>query len=174
VQVNALTWIRDNVPRNAVVVINSYFYTDLHEQGGEGVGNGTTFQHADIYWNVAYDPELHDGLLNNNWDNIDYIVTDMPMKSDIQNLGGDMNLINSALQHSFLRADFRPSQYDSQDAIQIYQVVHKSTPAITATSFIKEGGRPQGFHVPLFFAPSASVKFEISHIWRQERQDELW
>jgi 4-amino-4-deoxy-L-arabinose transferase-like glycosyltransferase len=174
VQTNALTWLRDNVPHNAVVVINSYFYTDLHEQGGEGVGNGTTFQHADIYWNVAYDPELHDGLLNGNWDNIDYIVSDTPMKYDIQHLGGDMNLINSALQHSFLRADFRPSQYDSQDAIQIYQVIHKNAPAITSTSFMEGSGRPQGSPVTLFFAPSASVKFDISHIWRQERQDELW
>lgn len=140
VQTNALTWVRDNVPHNAVVVINSYFYTDLHEAGGEGVGNGTTFQHADIYWNIAYDPELHDGLLNNNWDNIDYIITDAPMKYDIQHLGGNMNLINMALQHSFLRADFRPSQYNSQDAIQIYQVVHKNAPAITSTSFMEENG----------------------------------
>ncbi len=144
VQTNALTWVRDNVPHNAVVVINSYFYTDLHEQGGEGVGNGTIFQHADIYWNVAYDPELHNGLLNNNWDNIDYIIADAPMKNDIQHLGGDMNLINLALQHSFLRADFRPTKYDWQDAIQIYQVVHQHAPAITSTSSVEEVGRSQG------------------------------
>lgn len=131
VQTNALTWVRNNVPHNAVVVINSYFYTDLHQEGGEGVGNGTIFQHADIYWNVAYDPELHDGLLDNNWDNIDYIVTDAPMIYDIKNLGGDMNLINQALQHSFLRADFRPTKYDTQDAIQIYQVIHKNAASFT-------------------------------------------
>ncbi len=131
VQTNALTWVRNNVPHNAVVVINSYFYTDLHQEGGEGVGNGTIFQHADIYWNVAYDPELHDGLLDDNWDNIDYIVTDAPMKYDIQHLGGDMNLINQALQHSFLRVDFRPTKYDIQDAIQIYQVIYKNAAPFT-------------------------------------------
>jgi Dolichyl-phosphate-mannose-protein mannosyltransferase len=156
VQSNALTWVRDNVPHNAVVVINSYFYTDLHEAGGEGVGNGTTFQHADIYWNMAYDPELHDGLLNNNWDNIDFIITDAPMKYDIQHLGGDMNLINLALQHSFLRADFRPSQYDWQDAIQIYQVIHKNASAITSSSFV-EGREPLWSPVSLS-TPSAFVK----------------
>ena len=134
VQTNALTWVRNNVPHNAVIVINSYFYTDLHEEGGAGVGNGTTFQHADIYWNEAYDPELHDGLLNNNWDNIDYIVTDAPMTYDIQHLGGNMNLINEALQHSFLRADFRPNKYDWQDAIQIYQVLHKNISSIRHTT----------------------------------------
>ncbi|MHB8596611.1 MAG: phospholipid carrier-dependent glycosyltransferase [Ktedonobacteraceae bacterium] len=148
VQTNALTWVRNNVPHNAVVVINSYFYTDLHEQGGEGVGNGTIFQHADIYWNVAYDPELHDGLLDNNWDNIDYIVTDAPMKYDIQNLGGDMNLINQALQHSFLRVDFRPTKYDVQDAIQIYQVIHKN-----AASFM--------FAAPTFITGKASGAYTV-------------
>ena len=131
-QTDALTWIRDNVPRNAVVVINSYFYTDLHENGGEGVGNGATFAHADIYWNVAYDPELHSGLLGNNWDNIDYIVTDTPMKYDIQHLGGDMTIINDALNHAVLRADFRPSRYDAQDAIQIYQVKHKNVSPVVS------------------------------------------
>ncbi len=148
VQTNALTWVRNNVPHNDVVVINSYFYTDLHQEGGEGVGNGTIFQHADIYWNVAYDPELHDGLLDNNWDNIDYIVTDAPMIYDIQNLGGDMNLVNQALQHSFLRADFRPTKYDTQDAIQVYQVIHKNAASFT-------------FVAPTFMTGNASDAYTV-------------
>ncbi len=142
VQTNALTWVRNNVPHNAVVVINSYFYTDLHEEGGEGVGNGTTFQHADIYWNVAYDPELHDDLLSDNWDNIDYIITDAPMLYDIEHLGGDMNLIDAALQHSFLRISFSPSKYDIQDAIQIFQVIHKNAPTITYAGHDKSISTP--------------------------------
>ncbi len=149
VQTNALTWVRNNMPHNAVVVINSYFYTDLHEKGGEGVGNGTIFQHADIYWNVAYDPELHDGLLDNNWDNIDYIVTDAPMKYDIQHLGGDINLINQALQHSFLRVDFRPTKYDIQDAIQIYQVIHKNASPFTYTAPTFMTGKASGAYMAL-------------------------
>src|SRR5437868_1390179 len=33
-QVNALKWIRQNVPQNATVIANSYLYADLHEPGG--------------------------------------------------------------------------------------------------------------------------------------------
>ncbi|GAC1384818.1 MAG: hypothetical protein NVSMB33_13460 [Ktedonobacteraceae bacterium] len=123
-QTKALVWIRNNVPHNAVVVINSYFFADLHEEGGEGVGTGAIYPYAHVYWNVAYDPEIHVDLLKNNWNNIDYIVTDTPMKLDIEQLGGDMEYVHTALQHASLLADFRPGKNDLRDAIQIYQVHH--------------------------------------------------
>ena len=133
-QTQALLWMRDNIPHNDFVVINSYFYTDMHEVGGEGVGNGAIYPYAHIYWNVAYDPEIRDTLLKDNWNRIDYIVTDAPMLYDITHLGGDMTIINTALQHATLVADFRPSKYDSENAIQIYQVIHQASPAVVMTA----------------------------------------
>lgn len=153
VQTEALTWIRDNVPRNAVVVINSYFYTDLHQQGGEGVGNGAIFSHADIYWNVAYDPELHDVLLDNNWDNIDYIVADAPMLYDIEHLGGEMDLIDEALHHAILRVNFQPTRSDTQDAIWVYQVIHKH-----ASSFNYTGSTTKAWNGSIYFQPVLDKK----------------
>jgi hypothetical protein len=108
-----------------MIVINSNLYTDLHEQGGDGVGDGATYPHAEVYWNVAFDPELHDTLLQDNWDRIDYIVADPGMLQDINTSGEDMDLIETALQHSILRVEFKG---DEGEQVQIYQVIHTEPP----------------------------------------------
>ena len=123
-QTDAMVWVRNNVPHNDVIVINSYLYMDLRQPDSEGVGDGATFPNAHIYWNIAYDPELYTGLLQGNWDRIDYIVADSEMLHDIQTTGGPMLLIEDALQHSILRVEFRANENDSQIAIYIYQVMH--------------------------------------------------
>jgi 4-amino-4-deoxy-L-arabinose transferase-like glycosyltransferase len=123
-QTRALAWIHNNIPHNAVVVINSYYFADLHQSGGDGVGDGAIYPYAHIYWNVAFDPEIHDTLLKGDWNHIDYIVTDTPMLYDIQTLGGAMQIVNIAFQHSSLLADFRVYKNDLQNAIRIYKVNH--------------------------------------------------
>ena len=138
-QTQAVVWIRDHVPQASVVVVNSYLYMDLRQQGGEGVGTAATYPYAHVYWNIAYDPELHDGLLQSNWDRIDYIVADSEMLRDITTLGGPMTVIAVALQHSVLLQEFRTDDNerlesnappgDSQIVISVYQVIHKLPPA---------------------------------------------
>ena len=127
-QTDAIIWVRNHVAHNNVVVINSYLYMDLRESGGAGVGEGATYPYAHVYWNIAFDPELHNGLLQGNWDRIDYIVADSEMLHDIQTTGGPMLLLNKALQHSILRAEFRADDHDKQLVIFIYQVVHAQAP----------------------------------------------
>jgi len=129
-QRDAMVWIRNHVPTSAMIVINSYLYMDLRESNGLGVGGGAVYSSAHVYWNVAYDPEEHDRLLQGNWDRIDYIVTDWDMLHDIKTVGGPMMLINTALQHSILRAEFRTDDKYKQIVISIYQVVHKQVPPI--------------------------------------------
>ncbi len=121
VETEALTWIRTHVPRRAVIVINPNLFTDLHEQEGEGIGDGTTYPYAHVYWFVALDPELHDILLKKNWDRIDYIVADSEMLNDMKQYGGGMDLIKTALEHSVLRVEFTGDDYEF---IRIYQVRH--------------------------------------------------
>ena len=75
----ALGWVRANVPHNSFIVINSYLYVDLRVPGGQGIGDGAPYPHAEVYWNVAGDPELHVQALQNNPDRIDYIVADSEM-----------------------------------------------------------------------------------------------
>ncbi len=122
VEQDALVWIRNHVSRRAVIVINSNIYVDLHEQNGEGVGDGTTYPYAHVYWNVGFDPALHDKFLDGNWDRIDYIVADSVMLKDIKTNGGGMEIISQALTHSVLQVAFFGDDYEF---IQIYQVIHK-------------------------------------------------
>jgi transposase/4-amino-4-deoxy-L-arabinose transferase-like glycosyltransferase len=138
VQQDALVWIRDHVPHRAVLVINSNIYVDLHEQGGEGVGDGPPYPYAHVYWNVGLDPALHDTLLKGNWDRIDYIVADSEMLHDIKTYGGGMDIINQALNHSVLRAAFFGDNYEY---IQIYQVIHTQigTPSAVGATLVQTG-----------------------------------
>ncbi len=128
-QQQALVWIRTHVPHNSFIVINSYMYVDLRVPGGQGVGDGATYPHAEVYWNVAGDPELHQQALDNNPDRIDYIVADSEMLHDIQTVGGDMSIINDALQKSVLRAEYRADDQNLQIVIQVWQVIHKNPPS---------------------------------------------
>ncbi len=123
-QTDAIVWVRNHVPQNDLVVINSYLYMDLRQPDSEGVGDSATYPNAHVYWNIVYDPELYTGLLQGNSDRIDYIVADSEMLHDIQTVGGPMLLIDTALQHSILRAEFRADDHDKQIVISIYQVIH--------------------------------------------------
>jgi Dolichyl-phosphate-mannose-protein mannosyltransferase len=125
VQNEAMVWIRGNVPRRAVITMSSNLYVDLHEPGNESVGDGAPYPYAQVYWFVALDPALHDTLLRGNWDRIDYIVVDAEMLNDIKSYGGGMEFINTALNHSVLRVEFKG---DNNEFIRIYQVMHKQPP----------------------------------------------
>jgi len=135
-QQQALVWVRDHVPHNAFIVINSYLYLDLRVPGGQGVGDGAPYPHAEVYWNVAGDPELHHQALGDNYDRIDYIVADSEMIHDIQTVHGDMEIINEALNKSVLRAEFRADDQANgknvQIVIQVYQVIHAPQPIVQA------------------------------------------
>jgi 4-amino-4-deoxy-L-arabinose transferase-like glycosyltransferase len=128
-QQQALGWVRANVPHNSFIVINSYLYVDLRVPGGQGIGDGAPYPHAEVYWNVAGDPELHVQALQNNPDRIDYIVADSEMLHDIQTTGGDMQIIDDALKKSVLRAEFRADDHDLQIVIQVWQVIHQNPPS---------------------------------------------
>jgi len=128
----ALAWVRNNVPRNDFIVVNSYFYTDLHVPGGLGVGDGPPFPYAHIYVNVATDPELFSRILQNNWDRIDYIVADPEVLGYITALSATSadpsHTLKQAFDHSTLCAQFTSPDHDAQLTIKIYKVEHKSSP----------------------------------------------
>lgn len=125
-QNQALLWMRDNIPHNAVVITDSMLYTDLHEPGGESVGNGTSFTNAYIYWDAAGDPAIYNGALHENWNAIDYLVVDAQMLSDMQSLNRSMLLLNRTLHHAILIATFQTSNGSQNEAIQVYQVIHST------------------------------------------------
>ncbi len=124
-QNEAITWVRQHVPHNDFIVINSYLYMDLREPGGAGVSDGATYPYAHVYQNVASDPAIKNVLLANNWDRIDYIVADSEMLSDIRADKATFKIIDDALNSSVLRAEFRAKDHDTDLVIQVFEVRHK-------------------------------------------------
>ncbi len=136
-QTQAMAWIRGHVAHDEVIAINSYLYMDLRQPGGTGVGDGASYPYAHVYWNLAFDPELHDQLLQDNWDRIDYLVADSEMLHDIRSVGGPMTLIDDAFKHAILRQEFRANENGQQLVISIYEVQHQvpsTEPAVSAAA----------------------------------------
>jgi hypothetical protein len=112
--------VRYNVPRNVVIITNSYMYADLLDPQGMAVGGGTPFTRAQIYSNATLDPAIAQGQLDENWQNIGFLVVDASMLKDIRT-DRRFTLLNEALHHATLRVSFGSSQDGTQ--IQIYQVI---------------------------------------------------
>ncbi|HLW02942.1 MAG TPA: glycosyltransferase [Ktedonobacterales bacterium] len=120
-QQQAMSWVRDNVPRNAVIITNSYMYADLLDPQGMAVGGGTPFTRAQVYINAALDPAIAQGQLNDQWQHIDFLVVDAAMLKEIRT-DRRFVLLNEALHHATLRVSFGSSQDGTQ--ILVYQVIH--------------------------------------------------
>ncbi|TMC20574.1 MAG: phospholipid carrier-dependent glycosyltransferase [Chloroflexi bacterium] len=148
VQNQALVWVRNHIPRDDFVVINAPQYTDMHAAGGLGVGEGAVFTHAEVYQNVATDPEIFNKHLHKDWRGIKYFIADSEMRIFItgnpQGKPGerpnkqnnfacgqepkiDGHILQTAFDHSVLVANF---EYNPPDVsvdqwydIKIYQVM---------------------------------------------------
>jgi 4-amino-4-deoxy-L-arabinose transferase-like glycosyltransferase len=120
-QRQALLWLRDNAPHTSVVITNSYLYADLHDQQEMGVNGSAPFNQAQIYTNAVLDPAIADGVLNENWQKIDYLVVDATMLRQIRN-DRQYRLLNEALHHAILKAQYGSASNGTQ--ILIYQVIH--------------------------------------------------
>lgn len=119
-QQQAMTWVRDNVPRSAVIIANSYMYADLLDPQGMAVGGGTPFTRAQMYPDAALDPAIAQGQLNERWQNIDFLVVDAGMLKEIRT-DRRFTLLNEALHHATLRVSFGSSENGTQ--ILVYQVI---------------------------------------------------
>ena len=129
-QQQALSWIGSHVPRKAYIVISPYLYLDLRLPGGEGVGSGSPFPNAEVYWEVATDPAVRDRILHDDWNTIDYLVVDDQMLNDIVHNAGQFGLLQQALEHSKLLVSFRTQDRLHQTTLWIYQVQHDETPLV--------------------------------------------
>ena len=119
-QQQAMTWVRDNVPRRAVIITNSYLYADLLDPQGMAVGGGAPFTNAQIYTNAVLDPAIAQGQLHEQWQYIDFLVVDPGMLKQVRT-DRRFILLNEALHHATLRVSFGSSQ--DSTLIQIYQVI---------------------------------------------------
>ncbi|GAC1559973.1 MAG: hypothetical protein NVS2B2_20800 [Ktedonobacteraceae bacterium] len=132
-QSQAITWVRQHVPHNDFIVINSYLYMELREPRGVGVGEGATYPYAHMYQNVATDPVIKGTLLGNNADNIDYIIADSGMLTDIHTQPAIYGILATALKSSVVVAQFSTPDENADIVITVYEVKHKNAPPVVNT-----------------------------------------
>jgi len=70
-QRQALAWVRQHVPADAQIVIDDDLWVDLRD----GPPGQPSFPGAHSHWKVANDPAVYRELFNNDWRNIDYLIT---------------------------------------------------------------------------------------------------
>jgi hypothetical protein len=115
VQRDALNWIREHVPQDAVVVVNSYLYPDLHS-------DNENYYKACYYRNELFTTDPNEiGKLQNNWKNIDYLVLDDQMQQEIRILSSQMSIFERALHSAEPPQVFR----GSGGSVSIYHIVHE-------------------------------------------------
>lgn len=161
-EVEAMQWMAANAPRSSTVVANHYFYLDLRSTGGMGAPTGASFENVQMYWNVATDKAVLNGVLHDNWNNIDYVIEDSDMLVDRKNY--DMTIINQAIAHSTVAAKFQNTLF----WVTIYQVRHTGANASDAnarTNIITQvsnsgtahGAAPTSAHAQMGLTPAPIV-----------------
>jgi hypothetical protein len=78
-QLEAIDWLLNNTPEDAVIVTDNYAFVDLREQRANT-------QH---YFRVDSDPEIRFNVLGDDLCNIDYVLATPQVFSDIQTYGLD-------------------------------------------------------------------------------------
>ena len=78
-QVEAVRWVKANLPEDAVIAIDDYAYADYHDS----TFGGTSFPGAEAFWKIETDPSVRDAKLGGDWRNIDYLVVSDMFRTQI-------------------------------------------------------------------------------------------
>jgi 4-amino-4-deoxy-L-arabinose transferase-like glycosyltransferase len=97
-QIQQVNYIRNNIPANAVMLIDDDLWVDLHEPArGHPV-----YTNAQSHWKAAQDPDIRDRLLHGDWRNVDYLVMSNKLDEEYARSYTKDSLPMQALQHSTL------------------------------------------------------------------------
>ena len=99
-QQQAAEWIVQNVPTGSRIIMDSYPWVDLREPS---FTDGKTFK-ADYYWPALSDPTILNGVLHNNWRNVDYLLISPNTTADASR--SSIPLLSQAIQNSDQVANF--------------------------------------------------------------------
>lgn len=95
-QTEAIAWVKANVPRDNVVVIDNYSFVDLRDAG---------FTNAQSFWRVDTETDIRDTLLNNDWSRISYVTVTPVMQEALD--ADKLPLVAQAVANAQLAAEFQ-------------------------------------------------------------------
>lgn len=93
-QREAVRWIRENLPHDAILVTDNFAFVDLRD----------TMPNVHYYWVADVDPAVRVDILENNWCNIDYLLTTAQMLNDIDRNG--LRLVSTANRNSVIVQEY--------------------------------------------------------------------
>jgi endo-1,4-beta-D-glucanase Y/4-amino-4-deoxy-L-arabinose transferase-like glycosyltransferase len=89
-QRQAVDWVTQTLTPTSAMIIDNYLWTDLRLDA--------SFDLAHYYWKAEYDPEIRDGVFENDWHNVDYLVVTGQASHDARNDG--FAFVGSTLDNS--------------------------------------------------------------------------
>lgn len=139
-QLAAVRWIEQNVPSDAILLIDNYAYVDLQRTIPASIYIPRV---AHYYWKADRDPEIKIALLKNDWRNIDYLLVTPQMQYDLFHANPSLGLAKTAYENSTVVKRFNGYGWDVE-----IRVVKKGVKAILSsswgnykTNFIKSNGQ---------------------------------
>ncbi len=102
-QVEAIDWIKKNIPPDKSIAIDFYGYSDLSESRFSG---DPKFNKADWFWKVELDSDIRVKKLGNNPRNIDYVMVTAELQRQLKGFKEGSSILRQALNNSSKTADF--------------------------------------------------------------------
>lgn len=93
-QIEAVSWVREHVSEDAIVVTDNYAFVELRE----------TMPNAHHYWKVDTDPDVTFSVLDGDWCSIDFIITTPQVIADIDTFS--LTLMREAFNNSELLVSY--------------------------------------------------------------------
>jgi 4-amino-4-deoxy-L-arabinose transferase-like glycosyltransferase len=92
-QVQVVAWAKQNISSKSVVLIDNYSYIDLN-----GETDDLTNVKYHYIWKVDTDPQIREKLLQNKWQNVDYLIVTPAFRATIESF--NMPIVQAAYTHS--------------------------------------------------------------------------
>jgi endo-1,4-beta-D-glucanase Y/4-amino-4-deoxy-L-arabinose transferase-like glycosyltransferase len=100
-QVEAITWIKNNLPANANIIIDDYMYVDLHAPRFAG---DKVFPNANWAWKIEDDPAVTLSKTDSNWTQTIYVALSHEIVKQIKS--GNFPFIKKAINNATILEDW--------------------------------------------------------------------
>jgi endoglucanase len=121
---DAVTWLKRTVPADSRVIVPDTVWPDLAEPGAGGPG----YADVTLASRVSSDSDVRDGLLHDDWQSIQYIVTSAD-DSVSSFEATDNRLALAAAQHAYPVAEWPPDADAATPAtLRVWRVTSGSSP----------------------------------------------
>jgi endo-1,4-beta-D-glucanase Y len=97
---DALSWIKTHVPPDSAILTSDGLWTDLREPGPGPSNTAPGFSNIQSYTKVAGDPAIREGVFNDDWHNVDYLIVTPGLEDSL--VASNNQVALDALHHAQL------------------------------------------------------------------------